>query len=76
MKKSPHAVILLVASAALSAPLTGCGDSAQTQTGTQVQVSDEMKREAEASSQYLEGQSRAKAPRAKTGKASVTPATR
>jgi hypothetical protein len=46
--------------ALLLAALPGCGEGERMQTGTQVEITDEMRREAEASGNFLEQQSRPK----------------
>ncbi len=55
-----------------SASFLGCG-SEQTESGTQVQVSDEQLREAEASSNFMQGQSKAKKSKPKKNIDAVEP---
>ncbi len=62
MKETCLPAFLLMGIALGSASLLGCG-SEQTESGTQVQVTDELQREAEASGDYLESQSKVKKSR-------------
>ncbi len=60
MKKLCLPALLVVGSVLGSVSFLGCGGGEQTESGTQVQVSDEQLREAEASSNFMESQSKAK----------------
>ena len=62
MKKVCLPALVIVGVAVGSASFLGCG-SEQTESGTQVQVTDELQREAEASGDYLESQSKVKKSR-------------
>jgi len=63
MKKLCLPALVIVGAALGSASILGCGDSERTESGTQVQVTDELQREAEASGDYLESQSKVKKSR-------------
>ncbi len=65
MKKMCLPVLVFMGAALGSASFFGCGDSERTESGTQVQVTEEANREAEASANYFESQSKPKKSQSK-----------